>query len=217
MADEKIIMTTMGQSINIEPVKIKRPRIQKKEVNFIPDNQENAVVSTNFEKEPDEPKQVQKKVKSQQKKKSRKPQQENRQPKMSKEERKEQLVETLKKVITTDGGKFVRFEDKTYLMMGGVEHDNHLYFMVMNCNRDIEFMPMKSTYRIARNVDASMGVVNYLLERQRNDIIDITMEFLNLNEEYNLLTELGVKPFVTRNNNNKKFKKETKKVNKKKQ
>lgn len=193
MADSKVI-TSIAQTINIEPVKIKRPRIKS-----------NRPAS--------DVKQSEGEVKNQQKKQFNKPAQ-DRQPKMSKEERYEKFVETLTKVISTDGGKFVRFDDKTYLLLGGVDHEKHLYFMVMNSNRGLEFIPMKSTYRIARNVDATMGVVNYLLERQRNDIIDIVMEFLNTNEDYKLIGELGIKAFRPQRNKNFNG---PKKVNKKKQ
>lgn len=188
MADGTI-MTSIGQTIQIEPVvKSKRPRIK------VPGYLEKPVETKPETKQEEKTAPV---VKKEQKKQNFTPKKERQErPKMTKEERYEKSLEALKSVISRDGGKFVSFDDKQYLLVAGAEHDTHLYFMVMNKNREIEFIPMKSTFKIVREVDASMGVVNYLLERQKNDLVDIIMEYVNLNEEYKVVTDMGVKPYV---------------------
>ena len=100
--------------------------------------------------------------------------------------------------IKRDGGKFVNFPDGQGLMLAGVEHDNHLYFMWMDGNRCFNFEPVKTTYKIAREINANMSILNYLVEHQKNDLVDMIDSFLTANDEYKVVTEMGLKRFVAR-------------------
>lgn len=117
-------------------------------------------------------------------------------PKLSEEERKAKMIESLKNAVKMDGGKFVNFPDGQGLMIAGVEHDGHLYFMWMDADRCFNFEPVKTTYKIAREINANMSILNYLLERQKNDLVDMIDSFLSANDDYKVLTEMGIKRFV---------------------
>lgn len=126
-------------------------------------------------------------------------------PKLSEEERKAKILETLTKAIKMDGGKFVNFPDGQGLLLAGVEHEGHIYFMWMDGERCFNFEPVKTTYKIAREIGANMSVLNYLVEHQKNDVVDMIDSFLSANEEYKLVTEVGIKKFFPKKNGGKKF------------
>ena len=207
MADVK---TSIGQAINIEPIaKAKRPRI--KAPGYL-----STTVTPTVKKQDETVETVAApiQVKNEQSKKQKnngKKFVKNDRPKVSKEERYEKSVEMLNSVIARDGGKFVTFDDVHYLLVAGVEHNKHLYFMVMDKNRDFDFIPMKSTFKISRGVDVSMGIVNFLLERQRNDLVETIETYLKNNDEYKVIAQ-GIKSFKRTNKNTgkKNFKKDKK-------
>ena len=149
----------------------------------------------------------------------------------TREERKasyEQTKERMRNVILKDGGRYVTFpsepetEHATGLLVGGVEFEKKLYFLYIDKERQIRIMHHGESYKLLREIPASLSVLNYIYNYQRNELKTAIENFFEENEEYKLFTEIAIRPYRRRtagDGKNRKFqnKKQTNKKEEKKE
>lgn len=117
----------------------------------------------------------------------------------------ENAKEKMKTVISRDGGKFVSFDNEHYgLLVAGVEHQKKLYFMLLDKDRRVDFVPMKETYTWLKEVPGNLSVLYYLYQHERNGLRERVEDWFAENESYTILGEIGIRKFENRGNGSEK-------------
>ena len=140
----------------------------------------------------------------------------------------EQTKERICNVILEDGGRYVTFpsapetDHATGLLVCGLEFGKKLYFLFIDKDRQIRIMHHGESYKLLREIPASLSVLNYMYNYQRNELKTAIENFFEDNEEYKLFTEIAIRPYRRRNDGdgkNRKFhnKKQTNKKEEKKE
>jgi hypothetical protein len=112
--------------------------------------------------------------------------------KEEKEKRKDELRELIKRTVIKDGGRFVSFSPEKYgLLVAGVEQNGKLFFAVMNKDRNIEYVPMRETYKLMKEIPVDLSVLEFLLRQQSSTVIEMATESFN-KDKYELITEIGI-------------------------
>ena len=134
---------------------------------------------------------------------------------VSKEEREQRraaATERLRNTVEYDGGKFIVFSDEVGnleygVLVAGIEIDHRLYVAYLTENRDVKIRSIGDRYKIARDIPAKMSVLDYLIRRERNDMRKLVTNIIESNEHWNLVTEIGLKPYKPKPNKSKDNKK----------
>ena len=149
----------------------------------------------------------------------------------TREERKasyEQTKERIRNVILKDGGRYVTFPSDSEtdyaagLLVCGLEFEKKLYFLYIDKDRQIRIMHHGESYKLLREIPASLSILNYIYNYQRNELKTAIENFFEDNEEYKLFTEIAIRPYrrhTAGDRKNKKFqnKKQTNKKEEKKE
>ena len=125
----------------------------------------------------------------------------------TREERKasyEQTKERMRNVILKDGGRYVTFPSDSEtdyaagLLVCGLEFEKKLYFLYIDKDRQIRIMHHGESYKLLREIPASLSVLNYIYNYQRNELKTAIENFFEDNEEYKLFTEIAIRPYRRR-------------------
>ena len=126
----------------------------------------------------------------------------------TREERKasyEQTKERIRNVILKDGGRYVTFPSDSEtdyaagLLVCGLEFEKKLYFLYIDKDRQIRIMHHGESYKLLREIPASLSVLNYIYNYQRNELKTAIENFFEDNEEYKLFTEIPIRPYRRHN------------------
>ena len=103
------------------------------------------------------------------------------------------------KAIEKDGGRYIRTaggEGPCGLLVCGVESakDGSIKFMYIDKDRQINIVDHGESYKLVREVPAEMNVLNYIYMNQRNELRKYMENFIAENDDFKLITEIGIRP-----------------------
>ena len=132
---------------------------------------------------------------------------------LSKEEREERYERAKERVcrnVKYDGAKFVNFVNagSSGLLVAGVEIGRKLHYAFLDKDRVLHLIGLsESKYEIAREIPATMSVLDYLVRYNKNDLIDLVES--QIEDDWTVI-EMGIhkqKPKNSRNDKKKSRKK----------
>lgn len=74
-----------------------------------------------------------------------------------------------------------------------------LFFAVMNKDRNIEYVPMRETYKLMKEIPVDLSVLEFLLRQQSSTVIEMATESFN-KDKYELITEIGIRVYKHKKN-----------------
>ena len=119
------------------------------------------------------------------------------------EERKaayERTKERVCRAIEKDGGRYVTFpecpenENATGLLVCALEFEKKLYFLFIDKDRQARIIYHGESYKLIRDVPASLSVLNYMYMNQRSELKTAIEYFFEENEQYKLISDIAIYP-----------------------